>query len=95
MLVLAAGRPVGWPSHVADDLQAKPAALPEPSSILAVPSFFAFQLLACATFGHGCARPAGLESRHVPQPVPMWTALLEVNSAQSNQGPSDALPIEL
>ena len=42
MLVLAAGRLVGWPSHVADDSQAKPAGLPAPSSILAVPSLLRF-----------------------------------------------------
>ena len=52
MLMVAAARLAGWPSHVADDSQAKHPALPLLISSLAVPSFCVFPLLACATFGH-------------------------------------------
>ena len=65
------------------DYQANAAGAPLPSSILAAPSSsFTFPLPACDKSGHGCARPAGLDPYHVPQHVPMWTALLEENSAQ-------------
>ena len=52
MLAAAAGGLAGWPSHVADDLQAKLPARPLLLSKLAVPSFSVFPLLVCATFGH-------------------------------------------